>query len=269
MSKETPLFFQSGAHSLFGVLHQPVDVRSLFVFCQPFGEEKLWAHRVFVSFARELAARGHAVLRFDWMGNGDSEGTFSDSSLETACADLRAAIAYARQTTGVARVSLVGLRLGAMVASMVADGDRGIDRLVLWAPVTNGHAYMQELLRINLTTQMATFKEIRQDREALVGVMQQGGTVNVDGYELGFPFYSQVAAVKLTDGRKAHEGPCVIVQVDRQPRPAPDLQQLAASFPTADVLFAQEEPFWKEIARSYQQPASNLFAGTLRWLDTR
>ena len=73
---ETPFFFPStGGGALFGVFHRPAAIdttRPAFVFCHPLAEEKLWAHRVFVSYARHLAAAGYPVLRFDMTGNGDS-----------------------------------------------------------------------------------------------------------------------------------------------------------------------------------------------------
>ncbi len=266
--KETPLFFQHGACSLFGILHQPAADSSLpaFVFCHPFGEEKLWAHRVFVSFARRLAAAGFPVLRFDGRGHGDSEGELRDSSFETALADTRCAIDHARRITGRRQINLLGLRLGATQASLLAEGDADIDALVLWAPVVDGSRYMQELLRTNLTTQMAAYKEIREDREALVAIMRRGGTVNVDGYELALPMYSQVSAIRLA-GPMRFQGPCLIAQVERQAqRPLPELQQLAAQYPRATLVLTQEEPFWKEILRWYSE-APNLFRSTLDWLS--
>jgi hypothetical protein len=63
----------------------------------------------------------------------------------------------------------------------------------------------------------------------------------------------------------AFGGPVLIVQIDKQPRPAPDLARLGGSYARATVMFAQEEAFWKEIARFYQQ-AENLFAVTTEWL---
>src|ERR1700752_2423158 len=191
---EIPFYFrQHGQKALFGVLHRPPDPdpqRTPFVFCHPLGEEKLWSHRVFVSYARELVAAGHTVLRFDLLGNGDSEGEFSDLSLEQACRDVAEAIAEVRWQTGLQEVSLLGLRFGATLAAIVAARTEHLRHLILWAPVTNGERYMQELLRLNVMTQMAVHREVRLERPALVKEMEQGRTVNVDGYELGWPMYS-------------------------------------------------------------------------------
>ncbi|MCC7181500.1 MAG: alpha/beta fold hydrolase [Acidobacteria bacterium] len=267
---ETPLYFGREEEPLFGVFHAPGRAPTGLgvVFCHPFGEEKLWSHRVFVSYARELTELGHAVLRFDYRGNGDSGGDFSRSSLTTALADVRSAVDHLRSLSGSARVSLVGLRLGATIAALVADEMADLDRLVLWSPVVNGAGYMQELLRINLTTQLANYKEIRQDRDALAAAMERGEAVNVDGYEMTYPMYSEVSGVRLAAGPHAYQGPCLIVQVDRQERPSPELQQLAGCYGSATLAFAQEDPFWKEISRFYQR-APNLFARTTEWLDPR
>ncbi|MEZ5283257.1 MAG: alpha/beta hydrolase, partial [Vicinamibacterales bacterium] len=196
---ETPLFFQgSGDYTLFGVLHRPAQpdpVRPAFVFCHPLGEEKLWAHRVFVAYARELAAAGYPVLRFDLMGNGDSGGRFGELSVTAARDDIRLAMDEARRLTGAAQVSLLGLRLGATLASLVAETTTDLRHLILWAPSLDGDRYLQDLLRINVMTQMATYKQVRQERPELVAEMQQGRTVNVDGYEMGWPLYSSVSPI--------------------------------------------------------------------------
>ena len=264
---ETPLFFAGPAYRLFGVLHLPEgEPRGAFVFCHPFAEEKLWAHRVFVSFARQLAAAGFAALRFDYMGNGDSEGRFEHSSLSTARADVRSAIEHLRGVTGVRHVSLLGLRLGGTIASLVAEESDAVDRLVMWAPIVDGNRYVQDLLRINLTTQMAVYKEIRYDRDALVDQLRSGAMVNVDGYELSRTLYEQLAEVKLSTGTKRFSGPCLITQVDRQPgRSSAELVQLSGAYPGSALASVQEEPFWKEIGPWYSN-APALSAATLEWL---
>jgi uncharacterized protein len=266
---ETPLFFANGASRLFGVLHAPdaATGKSTFVFCHAFGEEKLWTHRACVTFARELAAHGHAVLRFDYRGHGDSDGTFTDSSVETMVSDVHAAIAQARELTGREAVSLLGVRFGATLASLVAEEASDVRHLVLWAPIIDGARYMQELLRTNLTTQMSSYKKIVHDRAALVAQMEQGATVNVDGYDMALPLYRQCSAIRLAAEPRRYSGPCLAIQVDRAPaaKPAAELSELAARYARATVVCAQEEPFWKEIARYYGTAAS-VGTATLDWL---
>lgn len=266
---EAARFFGASGGRLFGIVHLPAGARrdEAFVFCHPLAEEKLWSHRVFVSFARQLAGMGYPVLRFDYRGNGDSEDEFSNCSLVSLLGDITAAVAEVRRASGTPQVSLLGLRSGAMLAALAAEANpESLARLVLWAPVVDGGRYMQELLRINLTTQLATHKEIRHDREALVEQMRQGQTVNVDGYEMAYPLYAEMTAVKLADGPKRFRGPCLISQVDRQAgRKDMELQRLAASYSTATLVTVQEEPFWKEIPRFYER-APQLVAATQEWV---
>jgi pimeloyl-ACP methyl ester carboxylesterase len=173
-----------------------------------------------------------------------------------------------QRRTAAHGVSLLGLRWGATVASLVAEDLPDLRHLILWAPVVDGARYMQEVLRTNITTQMATYKEVRQDRTELVAVMEQGHTVNVDGYEMSLPMYSEVSAVTLSARPKRYSGPCLIAQIDPQPgRPAKEIDQLAATYSKGTRVFAQEEPFWKEIPRWYNH-APNLAAATLEWLRT-
>lgn len=267
---ETPLFLQRDGRHVFAVHHAPVTTSTgeAFVFCHPLAEEKLWAHRVFVGFARELAAAGHHVLRFDMTGNGDSDGDFRECSVSTALADVDAAVEGLRARCGAARVTLLGLRFGATLAALAAERRVDVGALILWAPIVDGARYMQELLRVNVATQSAVYREIRHDREQLVALLQTGTTVNVDGYEMALPLFEQTSAIRLDTMPKRHAGPALVVRVDRgSAAPAPDLDALVASYPAGSARRAEEEPFWKEIPRSYLSGAANLTRVTREWLD--
>lgn len=268
---EQPFFFESKDVRLFGVFHESAAAgsREPIVLCHPFGEEKLWAHRVLVLFARRLAALGHPVLRFDYMGNGDSAGTFAESSVASMVADTGAAVTQMRMRTGAPRVCLIGLRLGGTIASLAAEQRADVQRLVLWAPIVDGARYMQELLRVNVSTQATVFGEVRQDRAALVEAMRRGHTVNLEGYELAHPLFSEVSDLRMGTGPRPFSGPSLFVQIDRVAgRPAPELAAIAARYPAATLRFALEEPFWKEIPQSYQREAVSLVSETLDWLAT-
>ena len=271
--EETPFFFGAQSRRLFGVLHQPASRTDLtpFVFCHPFGEEKLWAHRIFVTFARELARRGRTVLRFDYTGNGDSSGDFSDWTLEIASANIGEAIDEAKRRTSSRNVNLLGLRLGASLASQIGDVRDDVERLVLWAPIIHGGRYMQELLRINLTTQMSVYGSVRVDREGLVEQLRQGHTANVDGYEVSPRLFEQLSALALVPAQqKSFPGPCLITQIERSEK-APrlkDLQELEQLYPMGACQLVNEEPFWKETI-AFCDTAPNLFNATLEWLDSK
>jgi len=96
------------------------------------------------------------------MGHGDSEGNFENSSIETRLSDIVCAIETLRGKMGEPlRIGLVGLRLGATLAALVAEEESGISDLILWEPIISGQLYVRELLRINISTQSAIYREIR------------------------------------------------------------------------------------------------------------
>jgi uncharacterized protein len=277
---EEPFFFARGNEQLFAMLHRgpAAAPRAGLVMCHPFGEEKLWSHRVFVSFARALAARGTAVLRFDFLGAGDSSGTTPDTSLETHLADLEAAIAALRERVpSIERVGLAGLRLGAGIAALYAEraAERGgaspLDGapLVLWDPVLDGESHFQELLRSNLSTQLSVFGKVLETREVLQEKIRAGHTVNVDGYEIGPSLFSSCArADLLTTDAKRHRGRVLVVQIvaNEKQIAREDLHALARAYAAGESARATEQPFWREIKPFYGR-APNLQQITLDWLE--
>jgi exosortase A-associated hydrolase 2 len=265
---ETAYFLPLGDERLFAFLHRPKGpCHGGAVLCAPFAEEKLWSHRVFVSFARELATRGYAVLRFDFRGEGDSDRTFEQSDLESRLEDTAAAIdELKRQVPEVTEVTLVGLRLGATIAAAVAAKRDDIDRLVLWDPVTDGAEYMQSVLRTNLMAQMAMHRKVLESREQLIERLDRGETVNVEGYRISGPLFRGVSGLRLPEVLSARKRPCQIVSIAARPSPPrEDLASIASAFAHVQVASAVEEAFWKEIKVFYQR-AADLFRVSFDWL---
>src|SRR4051794_38121763 len=143
-----PFYFGTSQQQLFGVYHPPgakPPRQSAIVLCQPLGHEYLRAHRAFRNLGVALAGQGCHVLRFDYFGCGDSGGDGEQATVEQNLADLDAAIDEIKDTSGIARVSLVGLRFGATLAALAAARRRDIERIVLWDPVSDGRAYLDEV----------------------------------------------------------------------------------------------------------------------------
>lgn len=111
---EQPLWLPCGPEHLFAVLHPAAgDTGVLVVVGGP--QYRAGSHRQFVMLARELAAGGFPVLRFDLRGMGDSTGQFP--GFENCDADLRAAIdGFLAHLPQIQRVVLWGLCDGASAA---------------------------------------------------------------------------------------------------------------------------------------------------------
>ena len=114
-------------------------------FTMPFGQEYMRAHRAFRQLSMLLSRRGVHVFRFDYFGTGDSAGASVDGDVPQWIEDIATSIDELKDTAGIERVSLVGLRLGGALAAMAAATRTDIDRLVLWDPVVDGSAYVHEL----------------------------------------------------------------------------------------------------------------------------
>lgn len=144
-----PFYFGSAQRRLFG-LYTPARAGSArmraVVLCHPWGQEYLRAHRAMRHVARLLSEAGFHVLQFDYFGTGDSAGEMTDADLIGWSHDIDMAVDELKDTTGVTRVTLIGLRLGATLAASVAVKRRNdMDALVLWDPIVSGIDYLAEL----------------------------------------------------------------------------------------------------------------------------
>lgn len=268
---EQPFFFSQAGQRLFGMLHQPHGIAAAdtgWVFCHPFTEEKLWSHRVFVSMARDLARKGMPVLRFDYRGYGDSGGNFEQFTMADHVADIQTAIAELRnRAPHVERVNLLGLRYGASLAVLAAADNPIVGGLVLWDPVVSMEQYLLDQLRSNLTTQMVLYGKVVTKREELVERIRAGEFVNIDGYDLGNPFFDAACAVQLPDTAAKVTIPVQIVEIGRATQaPRADVQTLAAAFPNAQHQRVEELQFWKEIKQFVRQSPA-LSGAVLAWLE--
>jgi pimeloyl-ACP methyl ester carboxylesterase len=133
-----PLYLGTQERRLFAV-YEPAAVKDrtarAAVLCQPWGAEYVYAHRSMRQLAVKLSARGFHTLRFDYFGTGDSGGEDAEADPDAAVADIETAADGLQDMLGVARVALIGLRLGATLAARAAMRRKELDALVLWDPI--------------------------------------------------------------------------------------------------------------------------------------
>jgi pimeloyl-ACP methyl ester carboxylesterase len=144
-----PFFFGSSPKQLFGIHHPPKTATArevAILVCYPFGDEYMRTHKAMRQLTLQLAKGGFHLLRFDYYGTGDSAGESEEGTMAQWLEDVAVAADELKETAGVSRVSLVGLRLGATLAAKAAAGRNDVDDLVLWDPIVAGAAYIDELL---------------------------------------------------------------------------------------------------------------------------
>jgi exosortase A-associated hydrolase 1 len=159
---EDVLRFGRAGEEIVAILHTPADeaaLHALAVVVVVGGPQyRVGSHRQFVHLARRLAAHGHAALRFDLRGMGDSGGPLPH--FEHAGPDIAAAIdALCARLPQVNGVVLWGLCDGASAALLYLDEYRDarvrglclanpwVRREASYARMTLRHYYARRLLQ--------------------------------------------------------------------------------------------------------------------------
>lgn len=269
VSSETAVCIAGPGGRLAATLHAPATPGGLPVVCaHAVFEERKAAQRPLVELARSLCARGHAVLRFDYAGCGDSEGDFDTCTVGSWQADLAAAIAWTRAETGAARVGLLGVRVGAALALASAASRDDVAWLALWEPVVSGAAYLDHELRRKLMKEMLTFGSSRGSRAALADELAAGRTVDLDGYPLTPALHAALVALDATRALPPAPCPVLIAHATPAATAAEPIEQLdaalrAAGLATTLAILALP-PFWSLVGLADTAP---LQARTLAWLE--
>ena len=170
---ERPVVFYNQEQQINGILHSPVACDApcpAVVFFHGFTGTKVEPHRIFVKTARELAAIGFYVLRFDFRGSGDSGGDFSDMTIGGEISDAIKSIDVLTAMPGVDidRIGILGLSMGGCVAACVSGQDTRVKSTVMWAPLSDDPpARKQEILERSKNT--PTPEEIALANPNIVG----------------------------------------------------------------------------------------------------
>lgn len=124
--------FLSGGQKVVGMFHFPqkedAEKRRAVITCHGLMSSK--DSQKYREIADRFSAQGFAVLRFDFRGNGESEG--SGDILSNRIMDLKAAIQFATRR-GFKCIGLLGSSFGGATAIIVASETPEIKCLVTWS----------------------------------------------------------------------------------------------------------------------------------------
>lgn len=178
-----------------------------------FTANKLQEHRMFLKLSRALESRDIASFRFDFIGSGESDGDFEDMTVTREIEEAKAILDFVRLDTRVdpARVSLLGLSMGGLVAGIVA-GDRRADvnNLILVAPAGN----MYELMMAGPLGDMVRAGTVWKPEQAdaggnLIGHGFVDDLARIDGFARASHFAGDVLIVHGTNDQAV---PCEVAR---------------------------------------------------------
>lgn len=225
MTAPSPFFFGPAEARLFGWLHLPPATASGaigLVICNPFGFEEVCAHRSLAHLAREAATAGVPTLRFDYAGCGNSSGDeFDADTWARWLASVHQAVDTLKVQSGVQRVCLLGLRLGATLAAVAAAERSDIEVLVAIAPVVQGRLYVRELRALAAASAMPD-----------AAPTQPENLLEAAGFFMTEETTQALAAVDLTKLPNPPAPHLLIVQRDDMP-PSTKWEQALAGMPVS------------------------------------
>ena len=163
---EQAVIFPHEGEQLLGILHRGAADARLGVLVVVGGPQyRVGSHRQFLLLARDLAAEGVPVFRFDYRGMGDSSGNMR--GFEDIEGDIGAAIdQFQRHHPGLEQIVIWGLCDAASAGLLYAWRDPRVTGLVLvnpWIRTEEGLAraylksyYLQRLTSRDFWTSLAT-----------------------------------------------------------------------------------------------------------------
>jgi hypothetical protein len=162
---EVPTYFGPYDSPLFGVLHLPVDnqIRGGVLICGSLGKEGMDSVRLHRILADSLACRGFAVLRFDYLGLGDSAyAQGRDDAVANWVASVGHALDYLT-LIGAKSAIAIGIRAGCLIVDKYLSQSHAVNRVVYLDPAGTGRRYLREhsvLFRLSVGEDASTPGEV-------------------------------------------------------------------------------------------------------------
>ena len=143
---EVPTFFGPSDSPLFGVVHLPIDnqIRGGVLICGSLGKEGMDSVRLQRVLADSLARRGFGVLRFDYLGLGDSAyAQVRDDAVANWVASVGHALDYLT-LIGAESATAIGIRAGCLILDEYLAQSHTVNRVVYLDPAGTGRRYLRE-----------------------------------------------------------------------------------------------------------------------------
>lgn len=247
--------------------HQPPGAPRLgIVICPPLLGDFVANYRREVVCARRLAESGVAVWRFQYLGTGNSEGSWCDASFSTLRECAEDVARYASEVMGDVPVGMVGTRMSAFVAAACIARQPPAAPLILWDPVIDPKSHFRQAFRAesmrNIKEKWANSPSVSDMME----IMTTKGSVDVLGYSLPLSLYQDALELQLAALLGQRNRPVLIVTMAAASKQIEDftLALQEAGFDVTLRVAETEESWWFD--QEERIDAGPIVETTVDWL---
>ncbi|QAT62179.1 alpha/beta fold hydrolase [Acidilutibacter cellobiosedens] len=190
-------WIESRGYKILSILEYDKDEnkgKNLVVLIHGFVGTKIEPHRMYKKLSERLSKIGYSVVRFDFVGSGDSEGDFKNMTISGEIEDGINVIEYYKKEFNTEKLYILGFSMGGCVASILASKVNS-DGLVLWSPVSNPFWNFYNLLSHD---------------EFLKGI--KGNDIDYLGDVVGKDFFNELLYINPLEYAKNYKNPVLIIQ---------------------------------------------------------
>jgi len=225
-----PIWFGPEQRSLFGWIHYPQSliVRGAVLLCPSLGIEGESSYLAFRELADILSHEDYLVLRFDYEGTGDSANSKDDDSYLYSWLHSIYLATDTLRTTGVHNLSVVGMRMGAMLSAIAQNNRRVFDNMILWDPPLSGRSFLRQQYLLQSQIQAPLFS-YQPRNEEIPGMSMTPSTIE----ELG--------SLHLSSFNVNNADRILILSRPEQPLPGQIQLALGGRHVSWDVTLGQSE----------------------------
>ena len=263
-----PFFLQGHSGACFCVQYSPHGgpVKGKLLVVQAFAEELNKSRRMVTLLAQLAAQQGYITLIVDTFGTGDSAGSFEQAEWAGWQHDIVLAANYLNQHDENVPVTLLGIRLGALLALTVLP-DIACQKMLVWQPIWAGKQQLNEFLRLHVVARMMSDQAQRTVTE-LKAQLASEGNLDVAGYGLTVALFKAIEQAdwqQVALALKAQIHWIDIVLMARQPSPRVQRQLDYWRESGASVSYHQcvGAPFWNSLETKTVASLSHLTVSLL------
>ncbi len=149
---QIPVSFDVKGKAVRGIIHIPksrIDSSPIIIMCYGINGNRVEQHRMSYLFGKEAEKRGICFFRFDYRGQGISDGEFYDVSMESRKEDVLESINFIKGCFHDENIkfALIGFSDGARIATGISVLTDQISSMVMWNPILSSNKIFNSTIK--------------------------------------------------------------------------------------------------------------------------